>query len=168
MDTRTAAKAANVTAATIRTWCRRGAVAAAKVGRRWDVEEASLTHRIALSAKASPLAVTDDTWGHALGVSGPADLLARAFDAKQQIAITTGPYAGEKVHLGHTAYLGATRDGLDHANSDGTAVYLIDTDMLYDGAPTLLDAYEEVLAGGALALAEANRDEDAYLNPRYV
>jgi hypothetical protein len=168
MDTRTAAEAANVTTSTIRTWCRHGVVAAVKIGRRWDIDEASLTHRIALSAKTPSLAVTDDTRRHALGVHGPADLLARAFNAKQQITITNGPYAGETVHLGRTAYLGAPRIGLDHVNQDGTAVYLIDTDMLYAGAPTLLDAYEEILAGGARALAEADRDERAYLNPRFV
>lgn len=111
--------------------------------------------------------ITDDTWGRALGIHGPADMLARAFDAKQQVTITSGTYAGEKVHLGYAAYPGADRDGLDHTNDDGTAVYLIDTDMLYDGAPALLDAFEESLAGGALALAEANRDENAYLNPRF-
>lgn len=170
MDTRTAAEAANVTVATIRTWCRRNVIAAAKISGRWTIDEASLARRIALSAKPAPapVTVTDDTWGRALGLHGPADLLAAAFDSQQPITITTGPYAGEKVHLGRTPYVGAPRKGLDHTNTDGSAVYLIDTDMLDDGAPTLLDAYWESQASGALALARANREERAYLNPRYV
>ncbi len=51
MDTKTAAAKANVTTATIRTWCRLGAITAAKTSGRWDIDETSLTHRIALSAK---------------------------------------------------------------------------------------------------------------------
>jgi hypothetical protein len=49
MDTTTAAKQARVTIATIRTWCRRGAVAATKTGGRWDIDTRSLAHRIALT-----------------------------------------------------------------------------------------------------------------------
>lgn len=168
MDTRTAAKAANVTAATIRTWCRRGAVAAVKAGRRWDIDETSLAHRIALSAKPTTVTVTDDTWGRALGVHGPANLLADAFNNAATITITSGPYVGEIVHLGYTPYLGASREGFDHANADGTAVYLINTGLLYIGAPRLLDTYEESLATGALALAQANRDEAAHSDQLYV
>lgn len=169
MDTRAAASKANVTVATIRTWCRRNVIAATKTaGRHWDVDETSLAHRITLNPKAAPVTVTNDTWGHALGIHGPADLLAAAFDTQQSITITAGPYAGETVRVGIAPYLGAPREGLDHAGADGTAVYLIDTGMLYDGAPTLLDAYEQHLAGGALVLAAANNDERTYSNPRYL
>lgn len=51
MLTSEAAAQANVTTATIRTWCRMGAVAAVKVSGRWNIDEASLAHRIALTAK---------------------------------------------------------------------------------------------------------------------
>lgn len=51
MDTTTAATQANVTAATIRTWCRIGAVGAAKVGGRWVIEATSLARRIALGVR---------------------------------------------------------------------------------------------------------------------
>lgn len=53
MNTTTAAAKAQRTAATIRHWCRYGAVTATKSSGRWDIEEASLTHRIALGRKAS-------------------------------------------------------------------------------------------------------------------
>lgn len=43
-----AAKQAGVTTATIRTWCRKGAVAAVKANGAWNIDEASLRHRIAL------------------------------------------------------------------------------------------------------------------------
>lgn len=44
-----AATTAGVTPATIRTWCRTGAVAAVKVAGRWVVDVESLRHRISLS-----------------------------------------------------------------------------------------------------------------------
>lgn len=46
LDTATAARLAGTTVRTIRTWCRRGAVAAAKFGRRWIVQLGSLLHHL--------------------------------------------------------------------------------------------------------------------------
>ncbi|MCX4750884.1 helix-turn-helix domain-containing protein [Kitasatospora sp. NBC_01287] len=64
ITTTEAAHQAGVTIATIRHWCRYGAVTAAKVGRRWAIETASLTHRIALSIrrtrKAKPVTLTPE------------------------------------------------------------------------------------------------------------
>ncbi|MEU8040849.1 helix-turn-helix domain-containing protein [Streptosporangium sp. NPDC049078] len=51
MDTTAAATQASVTVATIRTWCRKGVIAALKVSGRWVIEAASLARRIALGAK---------------------------------------------------------------------------------------------------------------------
>lgn len=48
MNTTAAATEANVTVATIRTWCRIGAVAAVKTAGRWTIDAASLIHRIAI------------------------------------------------------------------------------------------------------------------------
>lgn len=48
--TTAAALQANVTADTIRTWCRRGVVVADKVAGRWVIDTASLAHRIAIAA----------------------------------------------------------------------------------------------------------------------
>lgn len=58
-----AAKRAGVTTATIRTWARYGAVAAVKVNGRWNIDEASLTRRIALGRRtaAKQLAAFRDT-----------------------------------------------------------------------------------------------------------
>jgi hypothetical protein len=50
MNTTTAALQANVTVATIRTWCRNGVIAATKTAGRWVVNAASLAHRIAIAA----------------------------------------------------------------------------------------------------------------------
>lgn len=55
MNTSTAATQAGVTTATIRTWCRIGAVKAAKVAGRWIIDTASLAYRVALSAKPEPV-----------------------------------------------------------------------------------------------------------------
>lgn len=58
-----AAKRAGVTVATIRTWARYGAITATKTGGRWNIDEASLTRRIALSRStpAKQLAAFRDT-----------------------------------------------------------------------------------------------------------
>lgn len=45
-----AATQAGVTVETIRTWCRRNVIAAAKVAGRWVIDTASLAHRIAIGA----------------------------------------------------------------------------------------------------------------------
>ncbi|MDP9953116.1 MULTISPECIES: hypothetical protein [Streptomyces] len=53
MNTTTAAKAAqtaNVTVATIRTWARRGVIAATKTAGRWIIDTTSLARRIAIGA----------------------------------------------------------------------------------------------------------------------
>ncbi|WP_030506388.1 helix-turn-helix domain-containing protein [Microbispora rosea] len=58
-----AAQQAGVSIATIRTWCRRGAVAATKTAGRWVIEAASLARRIALGIRkpAKLVAFTIDT-----------------------------------------------------------------------------------------------------------
>ncbi|MFI5687928.1 hypothetical protein [Streptomyces sp. NPDC051636] len=48
ITTTTAATQASVTVATIRTWCRLGAVAAVKQAGRWIIDTASLAHRITI------------------------------------------------------------------------------------------------------------------------
>jgi hypothetical protein len=45
-----AATEANVTVATIRTWCRTGVVTAVKQAGRWIIDTASLAHRLAIAA----------------------------------------------------------------------------------------------------------------------
>lgn len=50
MDTTAAATLAGVTVATIRTWCRMGAVTATKRSGRWVIDSDSLTRRITIGA----------------------------------------------------------------------------------------------------------------------
>lgn len=50
MNTTAAALQAHVTTATIRTWARRGVVAAVKTAGRWVINATSLAHRIAIGA----------------------------------------------------------------------------------------------------------------------
>lgn len=74
MDTRTAATQAKVTVATIRTWCRIGAVAARKVAGRWTIQAESLTYRISLGVRRrtrkpaytldNMLAIGGNRWQH--------------------------------------------------------------------------------------------------------
>lgn len=51
MNTTAAASEARVTVATIRTWARRGVIAATKAAGRWVIDTASLAHRIAIGAR---------------------------------------------------------------------------------------------------------------------
>lgn len=53
MNTTTAAVKANRTVASIQHWCRYGAVTAVKTNGRWNIDEASLDHRISLGKKAT-------------------------------------------------------------------------------------------------------------------
>ncbi|MFF9309869.1 hypothetical protein ACF1BS_03070 [Streptomyces sp. NPDC014748] len=50
MNTTAAALEAHVAPATVRSWCRRGVVAATKQAGRWIIDQASLTHRITIGA----------------------------------------------------------------------------------------------------------------------
>lgn len=50
MNTTAAAAQANVTVATIRTWCRNGVITATKRASRWIIDTASLAHRITIAA----------------------------------------------------------------------------------------------------------------------
>ncbi|PBC72310.1 MULTISPECIES: hypothetical protein [unclassified Streptomyces] len=54
MNTTAAALEAHVTVATIRTWCRKGVVAATKQAGRWIIDTASLAHRITIGALKRP------------------------------------------------------------------------------------------------------------------
>ena len=60
MNTTTAATQANVTIATIRTWCRSNVIAAVKSAGRWVIDATSLAHRIALSVLKTRKAATMD------------------------------------------------------------------------------------------------------------
>lgn len=54
MNTTAAALEARVTVATIRTWCRRGVIAATKTAGRWIIDTTSLAHRITIGALKRP------------------------------------------------------------------------------------------------------------------
>lgn len=54
MNTTAAALQAHVTVATIRTWCRRGVVAATKSAGRWFIDTASLARRLTIGALKRP------------------------------------------------------------------------------------------------------------------
>ncbi|MEV8523107.1 hypothetical protein AB0451_02965 [Streptomyces sp. NPDC052000] len=61
MDTTAAALEAHVTADTIRTWCRIGAVDAVKTAGRWVIDTASLAHRIAIGLRKARMQSTPGT-----------------------------------------------------------------------------------------------------------
>lgn len=61
MNTTTAAAKAHRTVATIRSWCRRGVIAAHKVAGRWTIDETSLDYRLSLDPTPKPVVYSVDT-----------------------------------------------------------------------------------------------------------
>jgi hypothetical protein len=192
MNTAAAALEAQVTAATIRTWCRRGVIAATKHASRWIIDTASLAHRIAIAAMRTrkapvtkyPIRVTGHTRKipGSIGAVGPADTLKAAFEAGQPLTLS-GKFAGETVYLGHTRQTygdyGITLEtiGLDYALGETPdlpgvqgAVYLIDQTRL-DAAPRLAAVIQAERERTDAAAFEAERraaeEERRYLDSDY-
>lgn len=139
MNTTAAATQAGVTVATIRAWCRRGVVAAAKRAGRWVIDAASLAYRISLTkkddmidltatytwtdpgcgAKTTTVKVADRTrrTGRVISVRGLAPLLAEQIDAIAD--------EGDRVHtliVLEGAVIALREDGSDRAGRPGTAM----------------------------------------------
>ena len=181
MNTTTAAAQAGVAVATIRTWCRRGIIAATKTAGRWDIDSISLTRRITIGAlrarKAKP--VTNPTGkivqmrtGY-YGVRGDAATLAAAYETGTPITPTNAPYAQDKVFLGLTRETlgdyGRTQEtvGLAYTTDDGDAVYYLDTNN-FSQCPAFADAYDEAIETSMDLHAAADAADREYFNPRYM
>ncbi|MER5875499.1 helix-turn-helix domain-containing protein [Streptomyces sp. NPDC001910] len=180
MNTTAAAAEAKVTVATIRTWCRRGAVAAVKQAGRWIIDTASLAARIAIGAmRARKAAMT--TTGTIIqmpdgdfGILGDAGILAAAFENGTPVTPTNEPYAGDRIYLGITRETrgdyGRTVEtvGLAYTKDDGQAVYRIDTQRLASDAPAFYAVLEEMWDREEAAEAAAMSQDRDYFNPRYM
>lgn len=70
MNTTAAATEAKVTVATIRTWCRIGAVAATKTAGKWAIDATSLARRIAIGARRAAAKAFILTAEHCLALGG--------------------------------------------------------------------------------------------------
>lgn len=79
LTTADAAELAHVTTATVRAWCRMGAVRATKTAGRWVIDQVSLQQRISLTGRA-PYRVTD-------------------YGTEYKITYALAPYPGEQVDL---------------------------------------------------------------------
>lgn len=179
MNTTTAAAEARVTAATIRTWCRRGVVTATKRAGRWIVDATSLAHRIAIGAmharkKAKAVFHLDrsTSWRTpgAFTATGPADELRAAFESGEAITLA-GDFEGDRVHLGITGETygdyGRTLETIGEQARDGeTATYVIDSSRLGD-APRLAALIEREQAEADAADARLAAHDDDYLNNYY-
>jgi hypothetical protein len=107
MTTNAAAAHAGVAISTIRTWCRKGAVAASKLTGRWIIEAASLAHRINLGEKpATPKpAPLTEVKGEVPAVADIEDA-ARAYEQAR-----TDTNAAARVKRGALKTLDRTPDG---------------------------------------------------------
>lgn len=179
MNTTTAATTAGVTAGTIRTWCRIGAITATKTAGRWVIDAASLTHRINIGQRKTPMtnpptflltSKTTRVQGH-LGAGGPASTLRTAYTTGQPITLG-GTFTGERVYLGHTRQTygdhGVTLEttGLDReltVRGESHAIYLIDLTRLNNAPKIAALVRAENARRSAIAHAAEQRaaDEDA-------
>jgi hypothetical protein len=115
-STTTAAQAANVTVATVRSWCRAGVLSAAKISGRWVIDAGSLAARIQIGLDIEVARIARK--------AGQIAKLADLTPYKNQKA------AAEKVLqlLEDGAIVPTSRTGLYSAiSSDGTGRYLVDT-----------------------------------------
>ncbi|WP_019549812.1 MULTISPECIES: hypothetical protein [Streptomycetaceae] len=182
MDTAAAALQADVTVATIRYWCRYGAVAAIKRAGRWVISASSLAHRITLGAmrarKAATMTTTTGTLvqirGGEYGIRGDADALAAAYADGAPVTPTNAPYAQDRIYLGDTQAtygdFGITTEqrGLAYTREDGQAVYHIDLSRLAKHAPAFAAALQQLEDEADAADAAMRARDDEYLNPRYM
>lgn len=167
MDAKTAAAHAGVTADTVRTWARYGAVKATKANGRWDIDTDSLAHRITLSARITAVQMHR---GHFVAI-GPEAALARALAAGTAVRVVSGTCAGDMLYLGrHTmtygdnGIIGEVIGLVGHVGQD--AAYAIDTARL-DGAPALASKIDDYETRIAIAERRRERAEHDYLNPAY-
>jgi hypothetical protein len=178
-----AATQAGVTVATIRTWARRGVIAAVKTAGRWVIDTTSLAHRIAIGARHArkQAAMTQPTGAlirirrNLYGVLGNAEQLAAAYEAGTPVTLTDD-YAGDKLPLGYTRQTygdyGRTMEtlGLYRIEGDGQAIYYIDMSTVahMDEAPLLKADLLKTWEAQEAAAAAADAADDEYFNPRYM
>jgi hypothetical protein len=181
MNTTAAALEARVTVATVRTWCRRGVIAAVKLAGRWIIDTASLAHRITIGAMRARKAKTVTVTGTIVqmkdgrfGIRGNAADLAAAFANGTPVTPTNAPYAQDRIFLGLTRETwgdyGRTLEtvSLAYTNPDGQAVYHINSSRLAPEAPAFYAALEEMWAREDAEEAAINARDDEYFNPRYM
>lgn len=111
MDTATAAQQAGVTVATVRHWCRIGAVAAVKRSGRWVIDAASLTYRISLGVRRTTrkiaytvenmIAIGGSEWErhgkHRVYLNNWAELAGLEVDCYKSGNIRSAAYRGESI-----------------------------------------------------------------------
>ncbi|MFJ3839498.1 hypothetical protein ACIPY6_28880 [Streptomyces sp. NPDC090054] len=134
MNTITAATEAHVTVATIRTWARRGVIAATKAAGRWVINAASLARRIAIGAMkrpARPLTVTIDTllavggnrWQRGgmdrIYFSNPAELAGLETSHYKSGNIAGATWQGESISNSQAYKLAGSIDKLWYDTADG-------------------------------------------------
>lgn len=130
MNTATAAQTAGVTTATIRTWCRRNVIAAAKVAGRWIIDATSLAYRVTLSRKEETrVDITTETM---VAIGGSRWTKA----GKDRVYINEWTsYIGLDVHRYNTGNISyAELDGREISNSEAARLLNAVYKVYYDTA----------------------------------
>ncbi|MFD7615817.1 hypothetical protein [Streptomyces sp. NPDC059802] len=175
-----AAAQADVTVATIRAWCRRNIVAAAKVAGRWVIDNVSLAHRIAIGArrarKQAPVIRLERSanWRagrHGYVITGPADTLRTAYQHKTPVTLT-GDFDGDRLYLGTLIATygdnGIVNQPVALLGKEGNvATYAID-DRRLDDAPRFLAQIDRDGKETDAVEARQAATDSAYLNNPYT
>lgn len=173
MNTLTAAAEAQVTVATVRTWCRIGAVAATKQAGRWVINAVSLNARIAIGAMKRPVrkvvysietmtAIGGRRWQKngmdRVYINDWAELAGIEVDRYNTGNVSYAAVDGRQIANGRAdALLGAidkvyfdTTDGLLHFRHYGATAYEI---RFKDGERNYLNLLDRITAGVRAAIA---------------
>ncbi|GAA2680034.1 hypothetical protein GCM10010400_49250 [Streptomyces aculeolatus] len=123
MNTTAAATKARRTAATIRTWCRRGVVEAAKVSGRWVIDEASLDYRLSLDTPR-PIVYSVETMT-AIGGNEWARY------GKHRVYLDWQQFAGLEIHRYNTGNISSASLGGEHISNSEARRLMGAVDKLY-------------------------------------
>lgn len=157
ITTTNAATQAGVTVATIRTWCRTGAIAAIKKAGRWTIDEASLAYRIKLPTllRKTPKAIT-------LTAEKIVALGGRRWqkNGKDRVYINDwAPFAGLDVsHYGSGNVSGATLGGRAIANSRAARLLATIEKVWFDAADGKLYARHDGADAAEIRYLDGERD----------
>lgn len=158
MNTTEAAATAKVTVATIRTWCRRNVIAAAKVAGRWVIDTTSLTARITIGAMKRP---------------AQKPVTVTNLDLNATYTITEGPRAGttitpairNRVRDGHTTTIirglaPLLADQIDAITDTGTRLHALEA--LMNAVVTITDEVEDDFFDSSISSRDEGRLVTSY------
>lgn len=160
--TTAAAHLADVTTATIRVWCRMGAVKATKVARRWVIDATSLAHRISLGTRRTTKRETTTvdlttTYTYTpVGGRGPVTITPK-------IKTRTSADGDQLTSIRHIIPLLADR--IDAITDEGDRLHTLE---VLSGASIVLCPTPRDIDGGLVTTRDEGRIATTYAGTRHI